>query len=156
MKMNVTIIGTSIYYIFMKIFFGLSFVYRTFENELFKWLGSNWSFPRFTKKKEITNVVSTETWKHDQLVGIMRKTSWDMEYGRTSKLQTENANSFPISKLQDISNGTLCLSIWTMFTIYIFVQKIWNIIELQLSKWISLGNAWDTLILHHPNLWECV
>ncbi len=50
MKMNVTIIGTSIYYTFMKKFFGLSFVYRKFENELFKQLGSNWSFPRFTKK----------------------------------------------------------------------------------------------------------
>jgi hypothetical protein len=49
MKMNVIIIGTSIYYIFMKKVFGLSFVYRTFENELFKQLGSNWSFPRFTK-----------------------------------------------------------------------------------------------------------
>ncbi len=106
--MNVTIIGTSIYYIFMQKNFGLSFVYRTFENELFKRLGSNWSFPRFTKKN-ITNVVTTKTWKHDQLVRIMRKTSWDMEHGRTSKLQMENANSFPISKLQDISSGTLCL-----------------------------------------------
>ncbi len=62
-----------------------------------------------SQKKQITNVVTTETWKHDQLVGIMRKTSWDIEHGRTSKLQMENPNSFPISKLQDISNGTLCL-----------------------------------------------
>lgn len=151
--MNVTIIGTSIYYIFMKKFFGLSFVYRTFENELFKRLGSNWSFPRFTEKN-ITNVVTTKTWKHDQLVRIMRKTSWDMGELQNSKWKMQihfqylSFKTFPVVHC-------VC-SIWTLFTIYIFDQKIWNIIELQLSKWISHGSAWDTLILHYHNLWECV
>lgn len=120
---EVTIIGTLIYYIFMKKFFGLLFGYRTFENELFKWLGSNWSFPRFTKK-QITNVVTTKTWKHDQLVGIMRRLhgTWNIWELQNSKWRMQihfqylNFKTFPMIHC-------VC-SIWTMFTIYILSKRL--------------------------------
>ncbi len=106
--MNVTIIGTLIYYIFMKKLLGFHLL---IEHLKMNYLNDQVQTGAFqdSQKIIITNVVTTETWKHDQLVGIMKKTSWDMEHGRTLKLQMENANSFPISKLQDISNDTLCL-----------------------------------------------